>query len=106
MSSSRRLFFETSSGSTLSMLICRKSRPAAVQLLDPLRDEEVAVGDQAGHHAADADMADQGVEIRVQHRLAAAEGDDRGAEVGQLVDAPAHRRRSAPARDTLSYSLQ
>ncbi len=28
-SSSRRLFFDTASGSTLSMLICRKSRPAS-----------------------------------------------------------------------------
>ena len=29
LSSIRRLFFDTSSGSTLSMLICRKSRPAS-----------------------------------------------------------------------------
>ena len=30
LSSSLRLFFDTSSGSTLSMLICRKSSPASL----------------------------------------------------------------------------
>ena len=64
--------------------------PGVVQLLDPLRHQEVAVGDQAGHHAAAADAADQVVEVRMQHRLAAAEGDDRRAELGELVDAAQH----------------
>ena len=63
----------------------------AVQLLDPLRHQEVAVGDEAGHHARRADVADEVVEIRVEHRLAAAEGHDRRAELGQLVDPPLHR---------------
>src|SRR4029077_628352 len=40
-----------------------------VQLRDSLRHEEVAVRDQAGHHPPGADVPDERVEIRVQHRL-------------------------------------
>jgi hypothetical protein len=58
--------------------------------------QEVAVGDQAGHHAA-ARMRDQHVEVRVQHRLAAAEGDDRRAELGRACRSALHHARSAPA---------
>ena len=64
--------------------------PGAVERLDAFRHQKVAVRDQAGHHAAAADVADQLVEVRMQHRLAAAERDDRRAELGQLVDAPLH----------------
>ena len=73
------------------MLICRKSRPGVVQLLDALGRQEVAVGDEPGHHAVTTDAADQVVEVGMEHRLAAAEGHHRGAELGQLVDAPDHR---------------
>ena len=76
--------------------------PGLVQRLDPLRHQKVAVGDQAGHHAAAADVANQLVEIRVQHRLAAAERDDRRAERRQPVDAALHHvgrhRRPTPCR--------
>ena len=65
--------------------------PGVVQRLDSLRREQVAVGDQSGDHAVRPDAADQGVEIRMEHRLAAAERDDRRAEVGQLVDPREHR---------------
>ena len=53
----------------------------------------------------DADVADERVEIRVQHRLAAAERDDRRAERRQLVDAPSITSVGTGG-DTLSYSLQ
>ena len=65
--------------------------PRVVQRLDSLRGEQVAVGDQSGDHAVRPDPADQGVEIRMEHRLAAAECDDRRSEVGQLVDPREHR---------------
>ena len=80
--------------------------PGRVQLLDPLRDQEVAVGDQAGHHAAAADAADQRVEIGVQHRLAAAEGDDRRAERRRACRCGCSIASVGTGGDTLSYSLQ
>ena len=52
-----------------------------------------------------ADVADEVVEIGVQHRLAAAEGHDRRAQLGQLVDARQHRL-GGTGGETLSYSLQ
>ena len=52
-----------------------------------------------------ADAADQVVEVRMEHRLAAAERDDRRAELGQLVDAP-RITSVGTGGDTLSYSLQ
>src|SRR5207249_11683216 len=76
-----------------------EARP--IQLLDALRNEKVAVGDEPGHHAEPADPADQRVEIGMEQRLAAAEGDHRGAERLELVDAPVHgasrNRRGEPA---------
>src|SRR5205823_5900307 len=49
--------------------------------------------------AAAADVAQQLVEIGMQHGLAAAEGDDRGAELGQFVDTPLHGGRWHRFRD-------
>ena len=66
--------------------------PRGVQLFNPLGDQEVAVRDQAGHHPAAADPADQDIEVRVQHGLAAAERDHGRAEIGELVDPIEHRR--------------
>ena len=63
-----------------------------VQLLDALRDEEVAVRDEAGHHPAPADVPDERVELGMEHRLAAAEGDHRRAERRELVYTTFHQR--------------
>ena len=51
------------------------------------------------------DAPDDFVEVRMQHRLAAAERDHRGAELGQLVDAAEHLSVGTGG-ETLSYSLQ
>ncbi len=80
--------------------------PGVVERGDALGREQVAVGDEPGDHAARADAADQSVEVRVEHRLAAAERDDRRAELGELVDAREHLGRVGTGFDTLSYSLQ
>ena len=64
-----------------------------------LRGHQVAVGDQAGDHAAAADARDEGVEVRVEHRLAAAEGDDRRARgsaslsIRAIISSSRHRLR-------------
>src|SRR5215472_5777527 len=61
-----------------------------IKLLDALRGEQIAVGDQPGDDAMRADAADDVVELRMKQSLAAADGDQRGAPRGQLVDAPVH----------------
>ena len=58
-----------------------------VQPLDAIGHQVVAVGEYAGDHAVFANAPDDVIEIRVQHRLAAAERDDAGSESGQMVDA-------------------
>ena len=74
-------------------------QPGLVQRLDALGGHQVAVGDQARDHAAAPNPSDQGIEIGMQHRLAAAEGDDRSAKGGELVDPREHLRR----RDRLRH---
>ncbi len=46
-----------------------------VEALDSFRDEQVAVGDEAGNHAVRANAADDVVEFGMQQRLAAGDGD-------------------------------
>ena len=53
--------------------------PGAIEALDAVGHEQVAVGDQAGHDAVLADAGDDGVQIGMQQRLAAADRDDGGA---------------------------
>jgi hypothetical protein len=77
--------------------------PGPVQCLNPAGHEEVSVRDEAGHHAARADVANQVVEIRVEHRLAAAERNRIAGSANRSCAASSPR--SAPAL-TLSYSLQ
>ena len=54
--------------------------PGAVQPLDALGGQQIAVGDHARDHAAAADVRDDLVQIGMQQRLAAADGDDGGAQ--------------------------
>ena len=58
-----------------------------VELLNARRTEQVAVRDQAREHAAGADVANQVIQLRVQHGLAAAHRDAADAEIGQGVGA-------------------
>ena len=53
-----------------------------------------------------ADVADERVEIRVQHRLAAAERDDRRAERRPACRCARVMTSVGTGADTLSYSLQ
>ena len=62
----------------------------AVEPLDALGGEQVAVGDHAGDHAVAADAGDDQVQVGMQQRLAAADGDDAGAQVGQPVEPLVH----------------
>src|SRR5205823_13878502 len=64
----------------------QKVEARGVQLLDPFREEKITVGDQTGHHAEPADMADQIIEIRMEHRFAAAEGDNRRSKRLERID--------------------
>jgi signal transduction histidine kinase len=72
------------------MLICRCSKPRAVQPFDALRGEQIAVGDHARDHAVAADVRHDQVQIGMQQGLAAADGDDGSAQRGQHVEALAH----------------
>ena len=78
----------------------------AIQPLDPLGGQQVSVGDHAGDHAVRADVRDDLVEFGMQQRLAAADGDDGGAQLGQMVDARAASSSSGTGLEKSSYSLQ
>ena len=62
----------------------------AIEGPDPIRGQEQAVGDQSRDRPAVANSADDGIEIRMQRRLAAAQRDDSGAKIGQAIDPPEH----------------
>ena len=62
----------------------------AVQVLDALRRQQVAVGNHARQNAVPANAADNFFQMRVQQRLASADGNDRGAERRQQIDAVEH----------------
>ena len=61
-------------------------QPGAVQALDALRGEQIAIGDQARQHGIGADVGDDLVELGMQQGLAAAEGDDGRAQPRQVID--------------------
>ena len=58
-----------------------------VEPVDAVRHQKVAVGEQPGHDAVFADAADDVVQIRVQHRFAAAERDNARAKPREMIDA-------------------
>jgi hypothetical protein len=58
----------------------------AIELLDAIARQQVAVGDQGRNHAAAADMTDDPLELRVEERLSAAQRDDAGAKRGKSID--------------------
>src|SRR5579862_2712707 len=62
-----------------------------VEALDAIGGEQIAVSDHAGNHALPANVPNDLVEVGMQQRLAAAEGDDRGAQSRQMIDARLHR---------------
>ena len=67
--------------------------------------KEIAIRDQSGDGSAAADMRDDFVEVRMQHRLAAADRDDGGAEIGEVIHSPQHLRNGYGG-ETASNSLQ
>ena len=55
----------------------------AVQAVDSLRGEQVAIGDDGGNASVTADGAGVDfVEVGVEQRFSAADGDDAGAKIG------------------------
>ena len=62
----------------------------AVQALDALGIEQIAVGDHAGDGAGAAHAADDVVEVGMGQRLAAGDADHGGAQAAQVVDAAVH----------------
>ncbi len=62
----------------------------AVESLDAVCDEKVTVGYQTRHDSVVADAGDDFVELGVEERLAAADGDDGGAHGTQAVNAAKH----------------
>ena len=65
-------------------------KPGFIQLLNSLRREQIAVGDQSGNDPVRTDAADNVIELRMQQRFPAANGDERGAQRRQLVHAAVH----------------
>lgn len=61
-----------------------------VQPFNAIGREQITVCDDGGNCVAFAGSSDQGVEIRVQSGLAAAESYDAGAQFAEFVDAPKH----------------
>jgi hypothetical protein len=71
----------------------------AVQPLDPLHVEQVAVGNQAGNRTGLPDTADNGLYIRMGQRLAAGEADHGRSQPPELVDAAVHLLKRNRLRD-------
>lgn len=63
---------------------------SAIEAFDAVGDEEVSVGDEAGDDAVFADAGDDGVEIGVEERFAAADSDDGSAHRAKSVNAAEH----------------
>ena len=63
--------------------------PRVVQSPDFIRDEKIAVRDDAGDHVVMADPGNDGLDIRVQQGLPAADRDDFGSQLCQFVDSGA-----------------
>jgi hypothetical protein len=61
-----------------------------IESLDAVGVEKIAVGDDPGDDAVVADAANDFVEIGMEQRFASADGDYRGAEPAQAVDAALH----------------
>ena len=61
-----------------------------VQAADSIPGEQIPVGDHACHDAVLADASDDVIHLGMQHGLASAERDDGGAQLGQVVQTPAH----------------
>ena len=66
------------------------SSPAAVQPLDPLHVQQIAVGDHAGNGAGLPHAADNVVQLGMRQRLAAGDADHGRPQPSQVVDAPVH----------------
>jgi hypothetical protein len=49
--------------------------------------EQISVGDERRNHAARTDVTNDRFDVGMQQRLTAAQRDDAGAEIGELVDA-------------------
>ena len=76
-----------------------------VEPLDALGRKQIAVSDQAADDSVRAYPGEDGIELRMQQGLAARDGDERGAQAGDLVDAPVHFFK-ATGSEKSSYSLQ
>ena len=61
-----------------------------IQLPDAIGGQQITVRDQARDDPAVAHVVNDVVQLRMQHRFTAAEGDHGGAEIFQLIDAPQH----------------
>src|SRR6476646_6730198 len=61
-----------------------------VQLLDALRRQKIAVGDQSRNDPVGTNAADNVIELRMQQRFTTADGDQRSAQSRQLVNAAVH----------------
>ena len=97
-SSTFRLFTDTSSGSTLSMLICRWSRPARFSRRIRSRVSRYPFVISVAMAPRRRMWRDDRVEVGMEQRLAAADRDDASAQSCKAVDAPEdlvcrHRRR-------------
>src|SRR5262249_9409792 len=66
-------------------------QPGTVEPLDSLRHQQVPVGDHPGDHAAAAYVRNDQIQIGMQQRLAAADGNDVRAQIGQVIQPLVHR---------------
>ena len=64
--------------------------PGAVQALDAVGGEQIAVGDNAGDDRILAHVSDDVIQFRMQQRLATAEGDNHRSQTRQFVNPALH----------------
>ena len=92
-SSTFRLFFDTSSGHDVVDADLKMIEAGAIQTLDTVASQEIAIRDQRGDHATLADMVDDLVEVGMKQRLAPAQRHNAGAQCDKSIDAMTDVRR-------------
>src|SRR5262249_33586420 len=68
-------------------------KTSAIELLDAIGREQIAVGDHAGNHPTLANAFDDAIELGMKQRFSAADGDDSCSQGSELIDTLKHRLR-------------
>ena len=98
-----RLFFGNFVGHRVVDADLQVFEPRAIQPLDALGRQQVAVRDDPREDSVPAHARDDLVELRMQQRLAAADRHDRRAHLRQAIDPPKHFSKFHRLREIVEF---